>query len=259
MSKRHPIYRLENVWKRFKLSEKGRHLDVLKGISLEIPSGFSAFLGPSGEGKSTLMNILAAIDDPSEGAVYLNGRRIPYGGNGALRAFRRQVGLVFQDHNLVSHMTAVENVAFPLICRGTSRKEAVADATHYLRELGLQSHLKHRPGQLSGGQKQRVGIARAFASQASVILADEPTGNLDHESAASVMGAFKELAEHTSTPVIIVTHNEDMAERYCDRRWELRGGLLRGAHSHTHDCQHSHVQRRPSFFARTERLTRRSR
>ena len=227
MMTKNPIYRLENVWKCFKHLEKGKDsLEVLKGISLDIPPGFSAILGPSGEGKSTLMNIMATLDDPSEGAVYLDGRRIPYGGNGALRTFRRQVGLVFQDHNLISHMTAAENVAFPLICRGERRANALSEAERYLSALGLQNHLKHRPGELSGGQKQRVGIARAFASQASVILADEPTGNLDRESAACVMKAFRDLSEHTGTPVIIVTHNEEMAANYCNRRWELRDGQL---------------------------------
>jgi len=225
----HPVYKLENVWKCFKHSEKGR-LEVLRGISAEIHNGFTAILGPSGEGKSTLLNLLAALDEPSAGAIHLNGRRIPYGGNGELRAFRRQVGLVFQDHKLIEHMTAVKNVAFPLICRGVQRKEAMAEASHYLHKLGLQSHLKHLPGKLSGGQKQRVGIARAFASQASVILADEPTGNLDRESAANVMQEFRELATHTGTPVIIVTHNEQMADEWCDYQLELRGGQLNGTH-----------------------------
>jgi len=223
----HPVYRLENVWKRFKHSEKG-YLEVLRGVDLEIDKGFSAILGPSGEGKSTLLNILAALDEPSEGSIHLNGRRIPYGENGAVRAFRRQVGLVFQDHKLIAHMTAVENVAFPLICRGVRRRKAMAEATQYLSRLGLQTHLKHHSGQLSGGQKQRVGIARAFACQASVILADEPTGNLDRESAGSVMNEFRALATDTGTPVIIVTHNEPLAERWCDHHLELRGGQVNG-------------------------------
>lgn len=249
MMTKNPIYRLENVWKRFRSMEKGRgDLEVLKGINLDIPQGFSAILGPSGEGKSTLMNILATLDEPSDGAVYLDGQRIPYGGNGALRAFRRQVSLVFQDHNLISHMTAAENVAFPLICRGVGRAEALSEAERYLSALGLQNHLRHRPGKLSGGQKQRVGIARAFASQASVILADEPTGNLDRESAGCVMEAFRELSEHTDTPVIIVTHNEEMAAQYCDRRWELRDGQLHGLHGGIAPLQPAHVRTTASIY-----------
>ncbi len=226
MKAKTPIYRLENVWKRYKLPEKGRCLDVLKGINLDIPAGLSAILGPSGEGKSSLLNILSALDAPTEGTVYLNGHRIPFERKGALKAFRRQVGMVFQDHNLISHMTALENGAFPLICRGVRRSEALSEAARYLSVLGLQNHLRHRPRKLSGGQKQRVGIARAFASRASVILADEPTGNLDRQSAECVMGVFRELAEETGTPVIIVTHNEEMAEQYCDHRWVLRDGQL---------------------------------
>ena len=229
MNSNYATYRLNNVWKHFRHPEQGE-LEVLKGISLEIPGGFSAILGPSGEGKSTLMHILAALDEPSHGSVDLHGCRIPFGYNGALRAFRRQVGLVFQDHNLISHMTAVDNVAFPLISRGVSRKDARAQASRYMSALGLDGHFKHHPGQLSGGQKQRVGIARAFASQTSVILADEPTGNLDHKSAAGVMEAFRDLAGQTKTPVIVVTHNEQMAERYCDRLWELRSGQLHAVH-----------------------------
>ncbi len=225
MKEQTPVYRLRNLDKSYPLFGKER-LEVLSGIDLDIPRGFSAILGPSGEGKSTLLSLLAALDKPSGGEIDLGGRRIPFEDDRALREVRRHIGLVFQEHNLVSHLTAEENVALPAICQGVSRDRAIADARGFLRELGLSSHLHHRPGKLSGGQKQRVGIARAFAGNAKVILADEPTGNLDRKSAREAMNAFRDMAKDTGTPVIVVTHDEAMAEEYCDRRWRLATGRL---------------------------------
>lgn len=202
-------------------------LEVLKDINLTIPRVCCmAILGPSGEGKSTLLNIMSMLDTPSSGDLVMNGHPIPYGSKQKLRDFRSQVSCIFQEHHLISHLTALENVAFPLICRGVQRREALLRGYRYMAALRLEDRLHHLPSELSGGQKQRVGIARAFASEARIVLADEPTGNLDRQSAQSVMEALRGLAVNTQTPVVIVTHNEELAKRYCELRYELKDGRL---------------------------------
>lgn len=219
------IYRLMGVWKNYPDTER-KELQVLRGISMEIPRGVIAILGPSGEGKSTLLNLLGMLDAPSSGEICFDGQAIPCGHPDRLRLLRSMVGPIFQDHNLISHFSALDNVALPLENKGYSKRAAREHAADCLKRLGLGGHLHKKPRTLSGGQRQRVGIARAIASEAKVILADEPTGNLDHESATTVMQMFVRLYEQTGIPIIIVTHNHEMAERFCSARYELRDGGL---------------------------------
>lgn len=219
------IYRLIAVEKSFPHPEMGR-LKVLRGISIDILPGITAIRGESGGGKSTLLHILAGLDTPTSGAVSLNGISIDYRNRRSVLSLRRRVSLIFQENNLISHLTVLENVAFPRICRRANRADVIAEAGRVLSHLGLGQHLHCKPGTLSGGQKQRVGIARAFINSAEVILADEPTGNLDPESALTIMEALRALAEANSVPVVLVTHNAELAEQFCDHQLVLRNGVL---------------------------------
>ena len=187
----------------------------------------TAVVGPSGEGKTTLLNILAGLMPPSQGVVRFRGKPVPYAQDGPLRRFRAyQVAMVFQELNLLSQLTVLENAAFPLLCQGRRRSEALAAAQANLAYVGLGELLGRRPHQLSRGQKQRVAVARAFTSGAELIAADEPTGSLDPESAQGVMESFRSLASRLGGSVLLVTHDHQLAYRYCDRVLECKGGMV---------------------------------
>ncbi len=195
----------------------------LEGRPLEIGHGVTAILGPSGVGKSTLLSLLAGLDVPTDGVLRFRGEPLPEGESAAMQAHRgHHVALVFQSLNLITHLSALENAALPLLVRGVSRGEALERARVNLAAVGIGEELLDRlPAQLSGGQQQRVAVARAFTADAEVILADEPTGSLDQETAASVMEVFADRARDTGRPVVLVTHNEDLAARYADRTVRL--------------------------------------
>ncbi len=201
-------------------------IHALKSISINIDRGeYVAFMGPSGSGKSTLMNIVGCLDSPSGGVYILNGHDVSDLTENELAEIRnKEIGFVFQTFNLLPRQTALENVALPLIYAGLGRAERNERAMASLEGVGLADRAKHKPNELSGGQRQRVAIARALVNDPSIILADEPTGNLDSKTSYSIMELFQELHDKGNT-IIMVTHEEDIAS-YSHRIIRLRDGLI---------------------------------
>lgn len=201
-------------------------LPVLKGITLDIyRNEYVALMGPSGSGKSTLMNILGCLDTPTGGSYILNEKDVSQMSDDELAEVRnKEIGFVFQQFNLLPRLSAAENVALPLIYAGTGKKERTDRAMEALRKVGLAERSHHKPNEMSGGQIQRVAIARALVNNPSILLADEPTGNLDTKTSAEVMEIFGQIQEAGNT-VILVTHEEDIA-RYAKRVVRLRDGLI---------------------------------
>ena len=201
-------------------------IPALKEISLTIHKNeYVALMGPSGSGKSTLMNIIGALDTPSSGKYYLNGNDVSIMTDNELAVIRnKEIGFVFQTFNLMPRMTALENVALPLIYAGKSKSYRDEKAIEMLNAVSLSDRMDHKPNELSGGQKQRVAIARALVNNPSIILADEPTGNLDSKTSIEIMGIFDQIHREGNT-VIIVTHEEDIS-LYAHRIVRLRDGLV---------------------------------
>jgi len=207
-----------------------RVIPILRNISLTLWRGTTcALLGASGSGKSTLLNILGLLDRPLSGRFHFDDQDMSTASVDELAAIRnRQIGFVFQSFNLLPYLTALDNVALPLSYRGMSRHEAHALAFDQMRRVGLASHAEHRPAELSGGQCQRVAIARALIGDPAVILADEPTGNLDSATAADVMDLLLELNRNQGVTLLVVTHDASVAKR-LDRQMEVIDGSLREA------------------------------
>jgi len=201
-------------------------VQALKDVTITIKRGeYVAFMGPSGSGKSTLMNIVGALDSPSTGQYILNGKDVSNMTENELAEVRnKEIGFVFQTFNLLPRNTALENVALPLIYAGFSRSDRMERAMQVLKDVGLENRASHRPNELSGGQRQRVAIARALVNDPSIILADEPTGNLDTKTSYDIMALFDDLHSKGNT-IIMVTHEEDIA-RYARRIVRLRDGLV---------------------------------
>ena len=199
---------------------------VLHGIDLSIYEGeFTSIMGPSGSGKSTFMNILGCLDRPINGSYRLDGEEVAHLGDDELAYVRnKRIGFVFQSFNLLPKLTALDNVALPMVYAGVSKAERTARASQLLTELGLGTRLDHMPAELSGGQRQRVAIARALANDPAIIMADEPTGNLDSKASLDVMHIFTELYQEGRT-IILVTHEPDIAE-YAGRNVVLKDGLI---------------------------------
>lgn len=199
---------------------------VLHGIDLSIYEGeFTSIMGPSGSGKSTFMNILGCLDRPTEGSYRLDGQEVAHLSDDELAYVRnKRIGFVFQSFNLLPKLTALDNVALPMVYAGVSKQERKERASQLLTELGLGTRLDHMPAELSGGQRQRVAIARALANDPAIIMADEPTGNLDSKASLDVMHIFTELYQQGRT-IILVTHEPDIAE-YARRNVVLRDGLI---------------------------------
>jgi putative ABC transport system ATP-binding protein len=199
---------------------------VLKGIDLEIKKGeYVALMGPSGSGKSTLMNILGCLDTPTSGTYILNGKHVSEMQDDELAGIRnKEIGFVFQTFNLMPRTTALDNVALPMVYAGFSKSERIERATEVLKQVGLDDRMDHKPNQLSGGQRQRVAVARALVNKPSIILADEPTGNLDSKTSVEIMNLFNEIHTNGNT-VILVTHEEDIAA-YAHRIIRLRDGII---------------------------------
>jgi putative ABC transport system ATP-binding protein len=215
---------VDDVWKIYKTGDV--EVNALAGVSLQITSGeFVAIMGASGSGKSTLMNILGCLDRPTKGTYTLAGRQVASMDRAELAETRNEVlGFVFQSFNLLARTSALENVELPLVYRGVGTKERVRRATKALDRVGLAGRLDHTPAQLSGGQQQRVAIARALVGDPKVILADEPTGNLDSKTSIEVMGLFQELGRAGIT-VVLVTHEADIAE-YATRVIVVKDGCI---------------------------------
>ncbi len=199
---------------------------ALQGVDVTICRGeYVAIMGPSGSGKSTLMNIIGCLDRPDSGEYWLNGTPVGALGDGALAALRnREIGFVFQTFNLLARADALHNVELPLIYAGISRRERLERARRALEQVGLQDRQRHRPSELSGGQRQRVAVARALVTRPSLLLADEPTGNLDSATAADILALFDELHAKGNT-IVLVTHDASVAAN-ADRAIRLRDGRI---------------------------------
>ena len=215
-----------NLQKSFPLQGK-QQLDVLKGINLTLQKGeFKALMGPSGSGKSTLLNILGGLIPHTAGEVVINGKELSKMSNNERTLVRRQdIGWIFQDFNLVDNLTALENVMVPLNFAGKTDNEAKDRAISLLKQLGIGDRIHHFPDTLSGGQQQRVAIARALANDPGIILADEPTGNLDSQTGLGIIRLFKDLAEKLNKGILMVTHDVDLAQA-SQKVYVLRNGKL---------------------------------
>jgi putative ABC transport system ATP-binding protein len=218
------IIHLENIQKSYFMGKN--ELLVLKGISLDIfKNEYVALMGPSGSGKSTLMNIIGCLDTPTDGNYILNNKDVSKMADNDLAEIRnKEIGFVFQQFNLLPRLTALENVALPLVYAGMSRKLRNEKAKHVLNMVNLTDRSHHKPNELSGGQSQRVAIARALVNDPSIILADEPTGNLDSKTSYEIMEIFGKIQSEGNT-VVLVTHEEDIAN-HARRVVRLRDGMV---------------------------------
>jgi len=218
------VIEIRNIIRDFKLGQQTVH--VLKGIDLDIKKGeYVAIMGPSGSGKSTLMNLLGCLDTPTSGTYVLNGKDVSQMSEDELAEIRNtEIGFVFQTFNLLPRTTALENVALPMIYAGASKKVRSERASEVLTDVGLADRMDHKPNQLSGGQRQRVAVGRALVNKPSIILADEPTGNLDSKTSLEIMELFDEIHANGNT-VIMVTHEEDVAA-HAKRIIRLTDGMI---------------------------------
>jgi putative ABC transport system ATP-binding protein len=219
-----PIIDIKAITRDFQLGSET--VNVLKGIDLLINKGeYVALMGPSGSGKSTLMNILGCLDTPTAGSYILNGKQVSEMHDDELAEIRnKEIGFVFQTFNLMPRTTALDNVALPMVYAGFSKDERNKRATEVLTQVGLADRMDHKPNQLSGGQRQRVAVGRALVNKPSIILADEPTGNLDSKTSVEIMKLFGEIHANGNT-VILVTHEEDIAA-HAHRIIRLRDGII---------------------------------
>ncbi len=224
MTENKAILQLRDITRDFKLGAQTVH--VLKGIDLDIEKNqYLALMGPSGSGKSTLMNLLGCLDTPTLGSYKLNGTDVSSLNDNQLAEIRnKEIGFVFQTFNLLPRSTALENVALPLVYAGMGNQERLERASEVLAQVGLADRMDHRPNQLSGGQRQRVAIARALVNRPALILADEPTGNLDSKTSLEIMKLFDDIQAAGNT-VILVTHEEDIAQ-YAKRIIRLVDGNI---------------------------------
>ncbi|HXH71562.1 MAG TPA: ABC transporter ATP-binding protein [Mariprofundaceae bacterium] len=220
-----PLLRIEGLAKSFE-SPAG-HLEILKDISFELAGGqFLAVVGESGSGKSTMLQIIGTLDPPDRGEAWLGGESLfSLSKRQQARLRSEKIGFVYQAHHLIPELTALENVMLPLLVQGRSSNAACTRATELLERMHLGERLEHVPARLSGGESQRVAVARALATSPSLLLADEPTGNLDEDTAGQVFGLLRQLCREEGAAVVMVTHSSALAGA-CDRRLRLHGGTL---------------------------------
>lgn len=218
------IIQLTNIAKNYKIGTEVIH--ALRSVSLEIyKNEYVALMGPSGSGKSTLMNVLGCLDSPSSGNYVLNGTSVAQMADNNLAEVRnKEIGFVFQSFNLLPRSTALDNIILPLVYAGIGKADRLLRGKEVLEQVGLGDRLTHKPNELSGGQRQRVAIARALVNHPAIILADEPTGNLDSKTSIEIMGLFEEIHKKGNT-IILVTHEEDIA-KYAHRIVRLKDGIV---------------------------------
>ena len=216
---------MRNITKAYEMGTQTVH--ALRGVDLHISEGeFVAIMGPSGSGKSTLMNIIGCLDVPNSGSYELNGIDVSYmSPDDRSRIRNKQIGFVFQQFNLLPRTSAIKQVALPLMYGGIGRSERTARAEEALEAVGLGDRMDHRPDELSGGQQQRVAIARALVTRPGIILADEPTGNLDSQSGVEIMDIFRQMNEENSNTIVVITHDPEIAELVERTVW-IRDGLI---------------------------------
>ncbi|MGE4445443.1 MAG: ABC transporter ATP-binding protein [Synergistaceae bacterium] len=219
------LVELVNIRKSFSMGKE--EVEILHGVTLSVEKGeFVAMMGPSGSGKSTTMNILGCLDKPTSGTYILNGQNIKDLEGDDLAVIRnRTIGFVFQSFNLLQKTSAIENVELPLLYAGMPKKERRERAREALMQMGLEDRLYHEPTQLSGGQQQRVAIARGIVNRAPILMADEPTGNLDSKTSDEIMKLFKKINEEDGTTILLVTHEPDVAA-YAKRIVHFKDGMI---------------------------------
>ncbi len=215
---------LKNISKKYVIGTETIH--ALRSVSISISKGeYVALMGPSGSGKSTLMNIVGCLDTPTSGEYSLNGKEVSKMDDNELADIRnKEIGFVFQTFNLIPRSSALDNVALPLVYAGLRKNERIEKATSVLTDVGLGDRISHKPNELSGGQRQRVAVARALVNHPSIILADEPTGNLDSKTSEEIMALFRDIHQKGNT-IIVVTHEEDIAQ-HAHRIVRLKDGLV---------------------------------
>jgi len=215
---------LKGIAKKYSIGTE--NVNALRKIDLSINKGeYVALMGPSGSGKSTLMNIIGCLDTPSEGTYFLKGNEVSTMSDNELAVIRnKEIGFIFQTFNLVPRSNALDNVALPLVYAGVKKEDRNERATRALSDVGLKDRMLHKPNELSGGQRQRVAVARALVNNPSIILADEPTGNLDSKTSEEIMALFEEIHKNGNT-IIVVTHEEDIA-RHAHRIVRLKDGMI---------------------------------
>src|ERR1700710_147762 len=214
------VIRTYNLWKTYVMGDQ--EINAVSGVDIEIKRGeYVAIMGPSGSGKSTLMNLIGCLDTPSRGEYYINGRLVSDMTDDELARIRnKEIGFVFQTFNLLARATSLHNVELPLIYNGTPPAQRIEKAKAALAQVDLRDRMNHKPNELSGGQRQRVAIARALVNSPSILLADEPTGNLDSKTGTEIMALFQQLADRGNT-IILVTHEEEVA-RHAARIIRIR-------------------------------------